>query len=73
MPNADFAVENHGTVVMVRVLSDAAREWVDAHVALDSWQWMGDAFACEPRMVASLVDGMLDDGLIQLTQQRETR
>lgn len=61
----DFEVENHGTIVMVRPVSEAAKAWVAENVGLESWQWFGDAFGCEPRMAGALVEGMLDDGLVQ--------
>jgi len=59
----DVRIDNHGSVMMVCPLTDAAREWVDDNVGLEPWQWLGPAFACEPRMVESLVEGMADDGL----------
>lgn len=59
----DVVVENHGSVCMVTPMSPAAHEWVDENVQLDSWQWLGASFACEPRYVSSLIDGMVDDGL----------
>jgi len=58
----DFQIENHGSVVMVRPLNDAARAWVDENVGLEDWQWLGGAFACEPRMVEHLAAGMVDAG-----------
>lgn len=60
----DVSVENlGGSIVFVRPLTDAAREWVNEHVELESWQWMGGAFAVEPRMLEYLLDGMIEDGL----------
>lgn len=44
----------------MRPLTDAAREWVDENVELESWQWHGDAFACEPRAVSPLLEGMAE-------------
>jgi hypothetical protein len=48
---------------MVTPMSPAAREWVDENVPLESWQWLGAGFACEPRYVTTLIDGMQEDGL----------
>lgn len=61
----DFEVEDHGTIVMVRPVSEAAKAWVEENVYLEGWQWFGDAFSCEPRMAGALVDGMVDFGLVQ--------
>lgn len=59
----DVRVEDHGSIVLVQPLTDAAREWVTGNVPLEGWQWMGGAFACEPRYVDNLLDGMRGDGL----------
>jgi hypothetical protein len=59
----DVEVENHGSVVLVRPLSDAARAWLAEHVSPDA-QRFGGAVAVEPRYVANLVDGMIGDGLV---------
>lgn len=61
---ADVVVTNHGSVVMIRPETPAAQEWVDANLELEGWQWLGGGFACEPRMVEGLVDGMQGDGLV---------
>jgi len=60
---SDVTIEDHGSVVMVRPVSDAAKSWVKEHVQLESWQWLGGAFACDHRMVMDLVDGMVEAGL----------
>ena len=59
----DVEIHNHGSVVMVLPLTKAAMEWVQGNVSLESWQWLGGGFACEPRMVQNLIDGMENDGL----------
>ena len=59
----DVFVENHGSVCMVTPMSPAACAWVDENVSLESWQWLGASFACEPRYVTTLIDGMQEDGL----------
>jgi hypothetical protein len=60
---SDVIVENHGSVCMLTPMSPAAREWVDENVPLESWQWLGASFACEPRYLTTLIDGMQEDGL----------
>lgn len=59
----DVVIENHGSVTLVRPLTPAAHEWVDEHVPLEGWQWFGGAFACEPRYVDNLIEGMINNGL----------
>ncbi len=60
---SDVIVENRGSVCMVTPMSPEASEWVDQNVSLESWQWLGASFACEPRYVPSLIEGMHEDGL----------
>lgn len=59
----DVVVANHGSVIMITPRTQAAREWVDENVGIEDWQWIGGAFACEPRMLGDLVNGMRDAGL----------
>jgi hypothetical protein len=62
-PADDVSVANHGSVIMVRPISDEAKAWVDENVPLEDWQWMGGAFAVDPHYIENLVDGMRGDGL----------
>lgn len=59
----DVRMENHGTVVMLRPLTDAGRDWIEENVHAEGWQWFGGALACEPRMVEPVLQGMADAGL----------
>ena len=59
---SDVVVENHGTIVLFRPQTDAAREWIDEHVQDDA-QWFGPALAVEARYARDLAAGMLNDGL----------
>jgi hypothetical protein len=47
-----FHVEHHGSVCLVRPLTPAAREVMDAHLVTEGWQWWGSALAIEPRYLA---------------------
>lgn len=58
----DFEVSDWGTIVLVTPLTDEARQWVDDNVYTEPWQWMGGGFACEPRMVEALLEGIEVDG-----------
>lgn len=60
----DVQVTGGGTtIVMVKTLTKEAASWVKENVATESWQWLDNAFACEPRMVNDLIEGMRNDGL----------
>jgi hypothetical protein len=63
MPKPDFTVDDHGTIFLVTPITTIAREWVEQHLFLEGWQWLGGGFAVEHRFVAGLVEGMVGDGL----------
>lgn len=62
--HADVVIENNGSVVLVRPLSDRAFAWIQENVHVEQWQWFGRAVSVEPRYVADLVAGMQADGLV---------
>jgi hypothetical protein len=59
----DATVENHGSIVLVRPHTRAARDWIRDNVE-DTAQYFGQALAIEPRYVAGLVEGMTAAGLV---------
>jgi hypothetical protein len=60
---ADFRIEDHGSVCLIRPLTDAAREWLEENCRPEPWQWLGGAMATEPRLVFGITDGITADGL----------
>ena len=52
-----FDIFDGGSVVLITPISEEAREWVAKNVVTEPWQWLGDRFACEPRMVDDLLEG----------------
>jgi hypothetical protein len=64
----DFEIEYHGTVTLLRPLSEACREWVDENVQVEGWQMFGKAIAVEPRYLDALVAGLEEAGF---THQEE--
>jgi hypothetical protein len=60
----DVRIVAHGSVTMIHPLTKAALAWVRENVALESWAWFGGGFACEPRYVDDLIDGMAEEGLV---------
>jgi hypothetical protein len=59
----DVEVQNEGSLMLFRPLTDAAREWINANVPDDA-QWFGDALVVEWRYAAPLAEGMQADGLV---------
>ena len=52
MAELDVHVDGGGTVYLVTPISQLANEWVDAHVNLEGWQWLGSSFSVEHRFIA---------------------
>lgn len=59
----DFIVSNHGSVIMVTPVTQDAKDWTTENVQLESWQWMGAAFAVDQHCIDNLIDGIRADGL----------
>lgn len=60
--NADFIVENHGTICLLIPQTEAAKEWIAEHIPTDSMRWNG-AIVIEHRFIANVVTGIKGDGL----------
>jgi hypothetical protein len=58
----DASFEDHGSVWLVRPLTDEAKRWLADNIGEDA-QWFGDALAVEPRFVQGVIEGMQLDGL----------
>lgn len=63
LPEHDYEVENHGSILLFRPLSYEAKERF-AEVFADA-QWWGGAVAVDHRMAGNLVDTLAEnDGLL---------
>lgn len=63
MEPKDFCLEWHGSLFLLRPMTDRGRAWL-ADTAPDDAQFMGDAMAIEPRYVEGVVCAAFDAGLI---------
>lgn len=59
----DVEIVNSGGIYMFELLTEAARQWVKDNVSVESWQWLGGAFAVDHGYALDLAQGMLDAGL----------
>ncbi len=61
----DFEVSNCGSLFLLRPLNSAAKEWMRDRLPVHEpeTRFWGDAIVIEPRYVASIVDGIIGDGL----------
>jgi hypothetical protein len=59
----DIAFENHGSIILIRGLSEAGQAWLDENVGDDETQYFGNAIAAEPRYVEPIMEGAIEAGL----------
>jgi hypothetical protein len=60
---SDIAFENHGSIVVIRGLSEAGQAWLDETVGGDETQYFGNAIVAEPRYVEAVAQGAIEAGL----------
>lgn len=61
----DIIVENHGTIAILRGMTDAGYAWIEEHVSGEGYQPFGlGARLAEPRYVQDIIDGAMADGLL---------
>ncbi len=58
----DFKIQNEGSILLFRPLTDAACEWLKENVQ-EGAQWFGDALVVEHRYAGDLAVGMVNAGL----------
>lgn len=61
-PSADFVVENQGSIVLFRPLTEAGKEFL-GRTAPDDAQFFGGAMVVEPRYVSGVVSAIESEGL----------
>ena len=61
----DFALENHGSIVLLRPLTKAGIEYVNEYIGKDNgFQPYWPTVVFEPRYVDQFVDAIREDGLL---------
>ena len=64
-PSPDVLVENHGSIFLLRPLTEFAREWVNEHIGQDNgYQPYWPTVVIEPRYCEDLLNGIAADGLV---------
>lgn len=59
----DVNVEDHGSIYLFHLNTEAARTWVNEHVS-EERTYFGAALAVEARYAPDLAQGMVDDDLV---------
>ena len=60
---SNFQIADHGTVISIRPLNDAARQWLDENVVSEPWQWVQGALCVEARFARDLIIEIEQAGL----------
>lgn len=58
----DFDIADHGSIIILRPLTEDARYWVDDNLSPDT-QWFAGGAAVERRYFPPIYAGVLDAGL----------
>ena len=62
-PARDLLFENHGSLFLIRPLSEFGQQWLDENVGDENTLTFGGAVVCEPRYVEAIYFGAKQDGL----------
>ena len=49
---SDFQIADHGSIILIKPVSEAAGACVDENVASEPWQWLGGALCVDIRCAA---------------------
>ena len=58
----DFSISDQGSLILIQPVSDRAKQFTDENIHTESWQWLGGAFAVEPRFAQVLVNELPELG-----------
>lgn len=59
----DVRITNCGSIVQFEPVSQAARDWFDANVQSEGWQWLGNRLSVDLHYATALAIGIEDAGL----------
>jgi hypothetical protein len=62
-PTRDLVFENHGSLFLIRPVSDSGKQWLDENVGDENTLTFGGAIVCEPRYVEAIAQGAVEAGL----------
>ena len=52
---SDFQIADRGSIISIRPLNEAARQWLDENVVSEPWQWVQGALCVEARFARDLI------------------
>ena len=51
----DFLIADHGSIVWLAPVTDAARQWLEDNATYEPWQWQGGALSIDHRAAQDLI------------------
>jgi hypothetical protein len=63
-PTRDLVFENHGSLFLIRPVSQSGQLWLDENVGDENTLTFGGAIVCEPRYVEAIAQGAVEAGLV---------
>ena len=61
----DFEVENHGSIILLRPLTESAHLWIDEQIGShNGYQPYYPTVVIEPRYLGPILEGIKDDGMV---------
>lgn len=64
MKDADFLVQDHGSICILSPQTDGAMDWVEDNIEQDNdYQPYWPAVVIEPRYMSDILDGITADGM----------
>ena len=60
---SDFDFANHGSICLLTPLTPAAHDWCNEHLSDDAMHWGQASIVIEPRYVADIIEGILEEGM----------
>jgi len=65
----DIKVQDHGSIVLLRAVSAAGRQWLEEHASQNEYQpFPAGTLLCEPRVVLPVIDAARAAGLVVETR-----
>ena len=65
----DFQIADHGSIISIKPVSEAARTWVDdENVVSEPWQWLGGALCVDIRCARDLIEEIAEADLDDRTE-----
>jgi hypothetical protein len=59
---SDFQIADHGSIISIKPVSEAAHTWVDENVVSEPWQWLGGALCVDIRCARNLIEEIAAEG-----------